>query len=108
MSTEVVKGYVVPGLPHPLLCPEENPGWQELRNAFDRVRTEIEQLDVDLILVYSTMWPSILGHQIQANPKAEWVHVDEQFHDLGSIKYNFEFDADFAKEYADRDPGGKP
>ena len=93
----IVKGFVLPGLPQPLLTPDANPGYRKLRSAFEKVRAEIEASDVDLILVYSTMWPSILGHQIQARPKPKWVHVDEQFHDLGSIPYEFEIDTEFAK-----------
>lgn len=99
MNNGIIKSYVLPGLPHPLLCPEKNPGWQKLRQAFEQVKSEIEELDVDLILIYSTMWPSILGHQIQANPSPEWTHVDEQFHDLGSIPYKFKIDSDFAEAY---------
>lgn len=101
MSHPVIKGYVLPGLPHPLLCPEKNPGWRKLRHAYDQVRSEIERSEADLLLIYSTMWPSILGHQIQALPEPEWVHVDEQFHDLGSIPYKFRIDAEFAKCYRD-------
>lgn len=93
----VVQGIIVPGLPQPLLVPEQNPGWQRLRDGFEAARKEIEALNPDLILVYSTMWPSVIGHQIQADPKPKWVHVDELFHDLGSIPYEFDIDADFAQ-----------
>ena len=92
----VVLGVLVPGLPHPLLCPERNPGWTRLRQAFDAVRDRIRQLQPDLLVVYSTMWTSIIGHQIQADPQPTWVHVDELFHDLGSIPYQFRIDAPFA------------
>ncbi len=90
------QAYLLPGLPQPLLCPEKNQGWSRLRQAFDRVRLEIEASDADVILIYSTMWPSIIGHQIQAQPEPEWVHVDELFHDLGSIPYKFKVDSELA------------
>ncbi|HJL96986.1 MAG TPA: Rid family hydrolase, partial [Candidatus Poseidoniaceae archaeon] len=45
---------------------------------------------------YSTTWPSIIGHQIQSDPNPEWVMVDHDFHDLGSIPYSFNIDEDFA------------
>ncbi len=95
----VLKGFVLPGLPQPLLAPERNPGWGRIRDAFGAVREEIAATDADLILIYSTMWPSIIGHQIQADPEPEWVHVDEMFHDLGSIHYKFRIDKDFAETY---------
>ena len=84
-----IKAYFVPGIPHPLQCPEKNEGWQRLRDAFEEARKDIEASDADVILIYSTMWPSVIGHQIQADPNPRWVHVDELFHDLGSIEYSF-------------------
>jgi len=72
-----------------------------IRKAFEAARQEVHSCDADLILVYSTMWPSVVGHQIQANPEPEWVHVDELFHDLGSIPYRFPVDTDFASAYCD-------
>ena len=92
------KAYFLPGLPHILLAPEKNEGWMKVRKAFDVVQKEIEALDVDVILLYSTYWPSVLGHQIQANPNPKWIHVDEVFHDLGSIPYDFKVDTEVAAE----------
>lgn len=92
---------IVPGIPHPLLCPDDNPGWKRLREAFDAVRDQITALKPDVLLVYSTMWPSIIGHQIQAHPSPTWVHVDELFHDLGSIPYSFEMDVELANAMCD-------
>lgn len=96
---EVVKGFLVPGLPHILLAPEQNPGWGKIRSAFDRVKESIESSGAELLLIYSTYWPSILGHQIQAFPEPEFVHVDEEFHSLGSIHYRFLIDSEFAETY---------
>lgn len=103
MSTNepAVIGGIVTGLPHPLLVPERNPGWQRVRDGFERLRDQIHAAKPDLLVLYSTMWPSIIGTQIQADPSPEWVHVDELFHDLGSIPYRFRIDADFAKIWRD-------
>lgn len=98
---EAVLGLIVPPHPHPLLVPEQNAGWGRLRTAFDEARQAIEASGADLILLYSTTWPSVIGHQIQADPTPEWVHVDELFHDLGSIPYRFSIDAPFAHAYHD-------
>ncbi len=95
----VLRGCVLPGLPHPLLVPDQNPGWRRIRDAFERVREGLATVDADLLLIYSTMWPSVIGHQIQADPEPEWVHVDELFHDLGSIPYKLRIDAEFAHDY---------
>jgi 2-aminophenol/2-amino-5-chlorophenol 1,6-dioxygenase alpha subunit len=95
----IVGGVIVPGLPHPLLVPDENPGWREIRDAYETARKQIESLNPDLMIIYSTRWPSVIGHQIQADPEPEWVHVDEEFHHLGSIPYKFRMDAAFGEAY---------
>ncbi len=95
----VLKGFVLPGLPHPLLKPDGRPAWKKLRQAYDRVAKEVEALNPDLILIYSTYWASILGHQIQALPNPSWTLVDDEWHDLGSIPYEFTTDVEFAKAY---------
>jgi reactive intermediate/imine deaminase len=95
----VVLGILVPGLPHPLLCPEKNEGWARVRAGFEAARDALRAARPDVLLVYSTMWPSVIGHQIQADPEPEWVHVDELFHDLGSIPYKFRIDAGLAEAW---------
>ena len=76
----VRKGILVPGLPHPLLCPEKNEGWQRVRDAYDKARIEIEETDAEILVVYSTFWPSILGHQIQAFPLNMHLLVTQELH----------------------------
>jgi len=95
-----IKGLLVPGLPQPLLAPEQNEGWARLRKAFEVARDEIAACKPDLLLIYSVMWPSVIGHQIQSHPNPKWVHVDELFHDLGSMSYEFSIDSAFSEAYA--------
>ena len=96
-----IRALIVPGLPQPLLAPEQNEGWGRLRRGFEAAREEIAASGADLLIVYSTMWPSIIGHQIQADPRPTWVHVDELFHDLGSIPYQFRMDPAFAEAWSE-------
>ncbi len=98
---QVVGSFVVPVHPHTVLAPEQNEGWQRLRDAFDIAAQTIKDLDADLLVIYSTTWPSIIGHQIQSDPNPEWVMVDHDFHDLGSIEYSFNIDQDFAHAWDD-------
>lgn len=92
---------IVPGLPHPLLAPDRSPHWAAVRRGFDAARAAIEASGAERLIVYSTMWPSIIGHQIQADPQPTWIHVDELFHDLGSIPYQFRIDAAFAQRWCE-------
>ena len=97
---EILFGIYCPPHPQPLLAPELNDGYAKLRAAFDECRKRIEASDADLILIYSTTWPSIVGHQIQALENPVWTHVDDDFHYLGSMPYDFRMDVDFANGYA--------
>ncbi|HJU83776.1 MAG TPA: Rid family hydrolase [Holophagaceae bacterium] len=95
----ILHGYLVPGKPLPLLAPDKNPAWAELRKGFEAARDEIKASGTDLILLYSTQWINVIGHQIQADPQPEWVHVDQDFHAFGTMPYRFRMDPDFAKAY---------
>jgi 2-aminophenol/2-amino-5-chlorophenol 1,6-dioxygenase alpha subunit len=97
---EILFGIYCPPHPQPLLAPELNEGYARLRAAFDECRKRIEESDADLMLIYSTTWPSIVGHQIQALENPVWTHVDDDFHYLGSMPYDFRMDVDFANGYA--------
>lgn len=97
MKNPILKGFILPGLPHILLAPEKNPGWMRVRKSFEQVKAQIDQLKPDVLLVYTTYWPSVLGHQVLARDLSEWTHVDDQFHDLGSIKYSIKGDEAFGK-----------
>tara|TARA_B100000459_G_scaffold85821_1_gene48087 strand:- start:1159 stop:2571 length:1413 start_codon:yes stop_codon:yes gene_type:complete len=98
-SGELIDSFVVPVHPHTVLAPEKNEGWGKLRNAYDEAAKRIEDSGADLLIIYSTTWPSVIGHQIQADPNPQWVMVDHDFHDLGSINYSFNIDAEFANEW---------
>jgi reactive intermediate/imine deaminase len=95
----LVGGFIVPGMPHPLLAPQKNAGWQNIRDSFAKLRDKIASLDAELLVLYSTQWPSVIGHQIQADPEPHWVHVDPEWHELGDMPYDFRIDAEFAKHY---------
>jgi reactive intermediate/imine deaminase len=84
-----------------LLAPDQNKGWGQLRAAYDECRRRIEESEADVIIVYSTTWPSIVGHQFQVQPEPEWVHVDDDFHFLGSMPYKFRMDVEFGNAYRD-------
>ncbi len=96
----ISKAYIVSGMPHILLAPDQSPAWGLLRQGYEALADEIRQEEADLILYYSTQWLSILGYMFQADPRPEWVHVDQNWHELGSIPYQFAMDTDFAAGYA--------
>ena len=95
----VVASFILPYMPHPLLVPDAHPGYRRIRDAYDDVRKRIEDLKPDLLLLYSTQWPSVIGHQVQTDPQPEWTYVDQEWHELGSIPYKFRVDAAFGEAY---------
>jgi 2-aminophenol/2-amino-5-chlorophenol 1,6-dioxygenase subunit alpha len=99
MSGKVIGGYLVPSSPLPLLAPEQNPGWASLRQHYEVVREQIEASEADLLVLFSTRWVSIIGHQIQADPQPHWWVVDEDFHEFGTLHYKLRMDPDFAESY---------
>ncbi len=92
--------YVVPGLPHMLLASDKNEGWNRLRLAMDEVRKEIESSDAELILYFSTQWLTVLGYLFQADPNPKWTLVDSNWHEFGSMPYEFKVDTQFASVYS--------
>lgn len=97
----ITKTLLVPGNPQILLAPQLSPGYAKLRAAYDLARKEIEASDADMILYFSTQWLSVLGYTFQADPAPEWIHVDHNFHELGSMPYKFRCDPEFARVYAE-------
>ncbi len=100
-NSSAVGGIIVPRLPHPLLAADKNEGWQRIRDAYESARQEILALKPDVLVLYSTGWPCVIGHQIQADPNPKWVHVDQQWHHYGSMPYEFRIDEEFAEAYRD-------
>lgn len=96
MSFELQALCIVPGQPHPLLAPEKSPAWASLAKSYEKLRADIEKLDPEIILYFSTQWLSVLGWMFQADPKPKWTHVDPNWHELGTMPYEFEVDSAFA------------
>lgn len=99
-SSVISRACIVSGMPHILLAPEKSQGWQALHNSYHQLRQQIETSDADLILYFSTQWLSVIGYLFQANPNPAWTLVDMDWHEFGSIPYEFQIDCDFAKSYA--------
>ncbi len=95
----LIAAFIVPGMPHPYLVPDANPSYRKVRDAYESVRAEIKRLKPDLLLLYSTQWLSVIGHQVQARAAPEWNHVDPEWHELGSIPYTLRMDPAFGAAY---------
>lgn len=95
---QFLKSYLMPGLPHLLLEPNKKEAWKKVRKAMDQVKDEIAELNPDVIVYYASYWPSIIGHQIQHKEFIKWTLVDDEWHSLGSIPYEFKTDQEFTSK----------
>ena len=92
---------IVPRMPHPLLCPDASPAYAALAAGYAAARARIIAAKPDVLLIYSSGWASVIGHQIQANPDAKWTHVDPEFHELGAMPYHVHMDAELGAAWRD-------
>lgn len=97
----IKKAYIVSGLPHILLAHDKSPYWNSLYESYGKIREELNNIDADLILYFSTQWLSVIGYLFQSEENPEWLHVDQNWYEFGSIPYKFKIDSDFSKLYSE-------
>ncbi len=93
----VVKGYIIPGMPH-LVLPRASDARAELREACRVAAARARAAAPDLLIIFSTQWISVLGHLVQTRPNPKGLHVDENWYDLGDLPYEFHTDLAAAKK----------
>jgi 2-aminophenol/2-amino-5-chlorophenol 1,6-dioxygenase alpha subunit len=95
MSANVIFAWV-PGLPH-VLRPELSPHYKKLAEAMENLGQDFRQKGVNRILYYSTQWLSVLGQSVQTSPHLLGLHVDENWYDIASLKFEFTVDQPMAQ-----------
>ncbi|NLU78526.1 2-amino-5-chlorophenol 1,6-dioxygenase subunit alpha [Micromonospora sp. HNM0581] len=101
--TGILAGALLPGMPH-LLAEQPAPSWSALADAARDVGTRLRRLEPDVVLLLSTQWFTVLGHQFQCDPNPRGQHVDENWYayDYGLLDYDLRFDVDFTERWAAR------
>jgi 2-aminophenol/2-amino-5-chlorophenol 1,6-dioxygenase subunit alpha len=97
---QIVKGYIMPGMPHVIL-PAESPSRRELREACRVAGANVREAQPNVLVIFSTQWVSVLGHLVQARPNPTGLHVDENWYDLGNLPYDFRTDLELARKTID-------
>lgn len=92
---------LVPGLPHVLLAPEKSKSWQKLRDSYASLEKTVEASDADVILYFSTQWMSVLGYMVQGNPNPRGSHVDDNWHELGTMSFDMQVDSELSASIAE-------
>lgn len=96
---KIVGAAWVPGLPH-VLSPQKSPQWEAHHQALTRLRAEIDQIEPDALMIYSTQWISVLGTSFQAQPNPKGLHVDENWYELGDLPFDIKVDVALAERFA--------
>lgn len=92
----VVGAYLVPGSPLLTLRPDI-PAYAGLIQGMQQVAAEIERLQPDAIVVYSTRWFAVLDQQWQGRARISGLHVDENWHEYGEMRYDITTDVSLAR-----------
>ena len=101
-TSSVVGAVLVPGLPH-LLATESAPSWRELAAAARTAGEELRARGLDALLMMSTQWFTVLGHQFQAKPHLEGTYVDENWYDFdyGTFAYRVAMHEQLTRAWAE-------
>jgi ABC-type branched-subunit amino acid transport system permease subunit/aromatic ring-opening dioxygenase catalytic subunit (LigB family) len=92
----VVSAFLVPGSPLPLLR-RDNAPWRPLVDGYEVARRALLASRPDVIVLYSTQWFAVLDQLWQGKPRISGVHVDENWHELGELRYDLRVDVNLAK-----------
>jgi 2-aminophenol/2-amino-5-chlorophenol 1,6-dioxygenase subunit alpha len=91
LTVTLVSAFLVPGSPLPFLRPQV-PHWARLVAAMAEAGTRLRASKPDVVLIYSTQWIAVLDQLWQMRPRVSGVHVDENWHDLGDLPFDFAID----------------
>ena len=89
----VVSAFLVHGNPLPLLQPK-NPPWKRLHAGYRAAAKALADSKPDVIAVYSTQWIAVLDQLWQTRARSKGVHVDENWHDQGDLKFDIRADVE--------------
>ena len=92
----VVGAYLVPASPL-LLLRRDEAKYAELAGAMQRVARDIEELKPDTLVIYSTRWLAVLDQLWQGRARMAGLHVDENWHELGELRFDLTTDVSLAR-----------
>lgn len=115
----VVGAALVPGMPHLLAGSVTTTGhrgaattgrggdaarsWKALAEGVREVGRRLAAAKPDVVLTLSTQWFTVLGHQVQMDPRPHGHHIDENWYAYpwGHVDYDLPMDTELAVAWAD-------
>jgi len=104
----ILAGALAPHPPH--LVYAENPpqnephaecGWENLRWGYERLRRNLDKLDIDVIIIHSPHWKTQQGHHVLGVPAFKSLSVDPIFPNLFRFHYDLKCDVELANAIAE-------
>ena len=95
-GSAVVAAFLAPGSPLPYVR-RDNPPWGNLATAMEQAGRVLDASGADTIVVYSTQWIAVLDQLWQTRPRVQGIHVDENWHEYGDLKFDFRTDVPLAE-----------
>ena len=93
----------MPGLPHLLATHDVAPSWKALSEASREVGRRLRDARPDAVVLLSTQWFTVLGHQFQHHPDLRGTYVDENWYafEYGHLDYDVRTDVDLVEAWAE-------
>ncbi|MDX6742775.1 hypothetical protein [Actinocorallia sp. A-T 12471] len=101
-ETDAFAGAVLlPGMPQ-LAAETPAPVWAELAAEAGAVGEALRASGAETLVVLSTQWFTVLGHQVQLDARLRGTRVDENWYDFdyGTLPYDLRTDVDLAEQWA--------
>jgi 2-aminophenol/2-amino-5-chlorophenol 1,6-dioxygenase subunit alpha len=95
----VVAAYLVPSSPLLVLRGDEA-RYRELVQGMRQVAKDIDELKPDTLVIYSTRWIAVLDQLWQGRARMAGLHVDENWHELGEMRFDMRTDVSLARACA--------
>jgi len=92
----VVGAYLLPASAL-LVLQRKEVRYAELVAGMQRVARDIDELNPDTLVIYSTRWFAVLDQLWQARPRLAGLHVDENWHELGEMRFDMTTDVSLAR-----------
>ena len=100
---KIVGGVLAPHPPHLVYSenpPENEPksegGWEMLKWGYERLRSDLKEIEYDVVVVMSAHWQTYIGTHILNVPSLQSLSVDPIFPNLFRYNYNLEVDCELA------------
>lgn len=92
---------LVPGMPQ-LLAEQPAPAWAGLADGARAAGERLRAAGAETLVVISTQWFTVLGHQVQVDERLTGIRVDENWYDFdyGTMHYDLHTDVALAEQWA--------